>query len=190
MYAPVRSGRGRSKELSMRRKRFSGSIAEPQGRNYVMRTTAFIVLALVLSLAGPAAAQEWDVYKNIQDGFSVNFPGQPRITEIDLDVAVRLQASCARVQRREGPRTIYGDRRRLQRARAVGIERAKSCAPGNAQCRQNAGVMGPGYWRHDMRGAVMFATSKLVLGAAKVTRTRVGVAGNGRRQLRAAHQQG
>ena len=45
-----------------------------------MRVTAF-VFALVLSMAGSAAAQEWDLYTNIQDGFKVNFPGQPKIAE-------------------------------------------------------------------------------------------------------------
>jgi hypothetical protein len=51
----------------------------------------------------------------------------------------------------------------------LGVERAKSCPPGNAQCRQNAGVMGPGYWKHDARAAVMRATFELLSRDAKVT---------------------
>ena len=46
-----------------------------------MRTTA-LVFALVLSVSGPAFAQEdWTEYQNNQDGFKVDFPGQPKVTE-------------------------------------------------------------------------------------------------------------
>jgi hypothetical protein len=45
-----------------------------------MRAPTF-VLPLLLAVAAPAAAQEWTEYQNIQDGFKVDFPGQPRVTE-------------------------------------------------------------------------------------------------------------
>jgi hypothetical protein len=50
-----------------------------------------------------------------------------------------------------------------------GIDRAKTCEEGNQQCRQNAGIMGPGYWKHDERGAIMYATFKLLQRDAKMT---------------------
>ena len=40
-----------------------------------------LVIALVLGLSASAAGQEWDLYTSIQDGFKINFPGQPRVTE-------------------------------------------------------------------------------------------------------------
>ena len=45
-----------------------------------MRITALVV-GLVLSASGSAAAQEWIEYVNTPDGFKVNFPGQPKVTE-------------------------------------------------------------------------------------------------------------
>ena len=45
-----------------------------------MRVTA-IVFAVALSIAGSASAQEWDQYVSTQDGFKVDFPGTPKITE-------------------------------------------------------------------------------------------------------------
>jgi hypothetical protein len=45
-----------------------------------MRMTALVV-GLVLAISDSSAAQEWDLYTNIADGFNINFPGQPRITE-------------------------------------------------------------------------------------------------------------
>jgi hypothetical protein len=134
-----------------------------------MRTTAFIVIALVLSMPGPASAQEWDTYTSIQDGFSVNFWGQPRITETtwksQFDYVLPARVYSVDKGRERYSVTVV-DYTGLEQ---MGTERAKNCPPGNAQCRQNAGIMGPGYWAHDMRGAVMFATAKLVLRDAKVT---------------------
>src|SRR5204863_9547018 len=45
-----------------------------------MRRTIFVI-TLVLGLAAPAMAQEWIEYESIPDGFKINFPGQPRITD-------------------------------------------------------------------------------------------------------------
>jgi len=51
-----------------------------------------------------------------------------------------------------------------------GVARAKTCPPGNEQCRENASaVIGPGYWKQDERGALAFATLKLLQRDAKVT---------------------
>ena len=45
-----------------------------------MRTTT-IVFALVLSMSGVARAQDWTEYVNTQEGFKVDLPGQPKVTE-------------------------------------------------------------------------------------------------------------
>ena len=134
-----------------------------------MRTTALFVTALVILVSAPAAAQEWEDYINTQDGFHVNLPGKPRITETTFKSQMEYVLP-ARVYSVEKGRERYSvtvvDYTTLEQQ---GIERAKTCPPGNAQCRQNAGIMGPGYWAHDMRGAVMYATSQLVKRDAKVT---------------------
>jgi hypothetical protein len=50
-----------------------------------------------------------------------------------------------------------------------GVERAKNCPPGNANCRANAPeALGPGYARHDERGAIIYATYKLLQRDAKL----------------------
>ena len=45
-----------------------------------MRVTAF-VFALMILVSESAAAQEWVEYVNPQDGFRINFPVQPKVTE-------------------------------------------------------------------------------------------------------------
>ncbi len=47
-----------------------------------MRLIALASTSLFLGLSMPAYAQEWIEYVNKEDGFTVNFPGQPQVQEI------------------------------------------------------------------------------------------------------------
>jgi len=127
-----------------------------------MRMTVFAV-ALVLSMWAPAAAQEWDEYVNIPDGFKINFPGQPKVTETTWKSQLNYMLP-ARIYSAERGRERYSvtvvDYHQIEQ---LGVERAKSCPPGNANCRGNAGpALGQGYARHDERGAIVYATFKLI----------------------------
>ena len=133
-----------------------------------MRTIALVFA--MLSVSGPAAAQQWTEYVNTQDGFKVNFPGQPTVTETtwqsQLDYVLPARVYSADRGREHYSVTVvdYSD---LERQ---GIERAATCPPGNAQCRANAGpILGPGYWKHDERGAIVYATFKLLQRDATLT---------------------
>lgn len=119
-----------------------------------------ILFALLLSLSGLAAAQEWQEFVFQQDGISVNFPSKPTITETTWTSQLRytLPARVYSVER--GPEryamTVV-DYRPLEEQ---GIARWKQCPPGNAQCRNGGDTIGPGYWKQDERGALTFALSK------------------------------
>ena len=133
-----------------------------------MRTTALVFA--MLSVSGSAVAQQWTEYVNTQDGFKVNFPGQPTVTETtwqsQLDYVLPARVYSADRGREHYSVTVvdYAD---LERQ---GIERAATCPPGNAQCRANAGpILGPGYWKHDERGAIVYATFKLLQRDATLT---------------------
>jgi len=133
-----------------------------------MRMTTFVV-ALVLSIGAPAAAQSWEEYVNIPDGFKINFPGQPKVTAITWTSQLNFSLP-ARVYSAEKGRERYAitvvDYAPIEQ---MGVERAKTCPAGNANCRGNAGpVHGAGYARHDERGAIMYATFKLLQRDAKV----------------------
>ena len=45
-----------------------------------MRTASF-AFVFVLAISGLAAARDWADYQNIQDGFKVAFPGQPKVLQ-------------------------------------------------------------------------------------------------------------
>jgi len=133
-----------------------------------MRTSAFFI-ALLLVTPRSAPAQEWIEYTSTQDGFRVLFPGQPTIAEttwksqMDYTLPARVYTATRGAERYT--MTVV-DYRGIEQ---LGIARAKACPPGNQQCRETSGIMGPGYWKHDARAAVMRATFELIARAAKVT---------------------
>ena len=133
-----------------------------------MRAMA-LLSALVLSMPGLAAAQDWEEYVSRQDGFSINFPGQPRVTEttwksqLNYTLPARVY-SAERGQERYSVTVV--DYSSLEQQ---GIERWKACPPGNAQCRDGGPTIGPGYWKQDERGAMVFAISKFLRPPYQVT---------------------
>lgn len=134
-----------------------------------MRTIA-LVFALLLSVSGAAAAQEWEPYVNLEDTFEVNFPGEPTVTETTwttvLDYVLPARVYSAERGRERYSMTVV-DYSGLEE---LGIARSETCPPGNAQCRPGAPpALGPGYWVHDERGAMMWATFKLIQQAEEVT---------------------
>lgn len=54
----------------------------------MMRLVA-LVSAVILSVSAPAAAQDWALYVNAEDGFSATFPGQPKIEDIQYATEYR-----------------------------------------------------------------------------------------------------
>src|SRR5678815_178111 len=134
-----------------------------------MRTITLAFL-FALTIAPVALAQEWAEYVNPQDGFKINFPEKPKIAEITWKSQMEYMLP-GRVYSAERGRERYSltvvDYSSLEQQ---GIARAKTCPPGNEQCRENAAaVIGPGYWKQDERGAIVYATFKLLQRDVKVT---------------------
>jgi hypothetical protein len=141
-----------------------------------MRVTAWIAAALLLSLATPAVAQEdWDNFKFTEDGFEVNFPGKPNIETTTWMSQYRYELP-ARIYSASHGRERYSvtvvDYRPVLK---LGEERAKRCPPGAETCigtqdGKRGGIIGLGYSKMDIRGAMTFAALKFVQRpGAKVT---------------------
>ena len=136
-----------------------------------MRPTSLISGAIVLALVAPAVAQEeWNEFASREDGFSVNFPGQPMVEETTWTTQYRYTAPT-RIYRANRGQERYSvtvvDYRTLEQQ---GLERAKQCPAGAEPCRGNqVGSLGAGYWRMDVRGALTYATLKFIQRDAKVT---------------------
>ncbi len=134
-----------------------------------MRVIAILVAGSVLLCSGTAAAQEWTEYTNIKDGFSVNFPGQPKVTETTWTSQMNYSLPMRVYSAEKGPERYSLTVVDYSGIEQMGAERAKTCPPGNANCRANAPAsLGPGYSHHDERGAIVYATFKLLQRDAKL----------------------
>ena len=134
-----------------------------------MRMIEVMSAALVLSLAGPAFAQDWDEYINRQDGFRVNLPGQPKVTETTYkseygaDLPARVYSVDRGQERYSVTAVDYGQGQRLL------TEKAKACPAWADERCTGVEVVGLGYWKMDMAGALLHATMKFLKRDAKLT---------------------
>ena len=138
-----------------------------------MRST-LCVFALVLATAAPLMAQDWIEYQNVEDGFKINFPAQPKITETTW-VTGQGYVLPARVYQGELGSGRYSmtvvDYNVIER---MGMERSQKCPVGAETCQgQPAGqlrpVIGPGYATQEIRDAIAQATFKLLQRDAKLS---------------------
>jgi len=132
-----------------------------------MRLIPLISSALVLALSGSAFAQEWDEFVSQDERFSVNFPGEPTITETTWtsQFGAILPARVYSGAQGTGRFSItVVDYRPIQRLLS---ERSMSCTPGAETC-QGIHDWGLGYWKNDVRGAVTYAISKFLQRDVKV----------------------
>jgi len=133
-----------------------------------MRVT-ISAIAVVLCTTGPALAQDWDLFTSKEDGFKVDFPGQPRMTattfksEYGADLPAHVW-DASRGQERYS--VIVVD---YSVAAALLDEKAKlTCRPGD---ERSCGLTqaGRGYWKEDMAGAILWATYGFIQRPGKMT---------------------
>jgi hypothetical protein len=126
-------------------------------------------LLFVLVASAPAVAQEWTEYQHIQDGFKVVFPGQPTIaettwlSEYEYKLPTRTYSAARGRERYSVTVVDYAP------IAPQGQERRTRCPAGAETCI-GSDLGGEGHWKHDTRGAIVFAVSKFLERDAKVTR--------------------
>lgn len=139
-----------------------------------MRRMTVISAACILWLASPAFAQEWTEYVSAQDGFSVNFPGEPRVEETtylsgyNYTLPARVY-SAHRGQERYSMTVV--DFRGIEE---MGRKRRAECPPGAETCEGQLGTrleaaIGPAYATQDIRGALVHASFQFMQRDAKLT---------------------
>jgi hypothetical protein len=132
-----------------------------------MRTTAS-VLAFILSISGLATAQELSDYISIKDGFKITFPAEPKVTETTWTSQYSFVLP-SRIYTLDKGKEHYSvtvvDYSGIEQ---MGIEKVKTCPPGAPLCR-GTDIGGAGLWKHDVRGAIPYATSKLLQRDIKLT---------------------
>ncbi len=132
---------------------------------------AFMVVVSVLSLSAPGFAQGWEEYINREDGFRVDFPGQPTITqttfktEYGADLPSRVYTYVRGPERYSIQVADYSQAPRLldelvKKRCPEGFRDERSCGFNNA---------GRGYWKEDIGGAILWATWAFMQRDAKIT---------------------
>ena len=132
-----------------------------------MRLTPLLSPVLVVALSSSAFAQEWEEFFSKEERFSVNFPGKPTLTDTTWtsQFGAVLPARVYSGTSGSGKFTItVVDYNPIQRLLS---ERSMSCTPGAETC-QGIHDWGLGYWKNDVRGAVVYAVNTFLQRDAKV----------------------
>jgi hypothetical protein len=125
-----------------------------------MRITTLCVV-LLLSVSGLASAQEWAEYKNVQDGFSLNFPGPPKVTPITWTSWHEFKYPGRVYSVDKGKEHYSMTVVDYSSAEQQGLEKVKTCPAGAEPCL-GSDLAGIGYWKHDVRGAIENAVFRLM----------------------------
>ena len=124
-----------------------------------MRVITALSVALTLFLSAPAFAQEWTEFVSREDGFEINFPGQPNVEETtylsEYDYTLPARMYSAERGRERYSMTVV-DYNGIEQ---MGEERVKGCPPGAEPCHGSNNT-GAGYWKMDIGGAIVHATWK------------------------------
>jgi len=136
-----------------------------------MRVTLFAATCVLACAAGVAAQQDtWTEFVSREDGFRITFPGPPRIQAITWtsQMGYSLPARVFTVDRgREHYVVTVADYRGIEK---LGIAKSQSCTPGAETCiGGQTRIVGPGYWKSDVHGAITYAAFKLLQREAKLT---------------------
>jgi hypothetical protein len=118
-------------------------------------------MGLLLVFAAPAAAQEWDEFVSIEDGFKVDFPGKPTmmVTTFESEYGAQLPAHLYTADRGKEHYTLLAVDYNAVESQLT--ERAKACPPyADERCTGFGGgaTVGAGYWKTDIRGALVWAS--------------------------------
>jgi len=137
-----------------------------------MRLHRLAAATLLLSMSGPASAQEWTEFVSKEDRFTTNFPGAPEVKEstyrsqFGADLPSRVYSAT-----RGGGRfsVTVVDYRPIEK---ILTEKSRSCPEGAETCRGGSNPTsstGAGYWKADVAGAMIYATRQFMKRDAVVT---------------------
>jgi hypothetical protein len=128
-----------------------------------------IVLGAVLLITPVALAQQFAEWESKQDLFAANFPGVPTVstitweTEYGAKIPARVYTSTL-----PGPR-IYSvtviDYAPVQR---LLTEQSKTCDQTDERCTGNTSFPGAGYWKNDVRGAMIYVAARVMQRDVKI----------------------
>jgi hypothetical protein len=134
-----------------------------------MRRMALLAIVFMFSVSVTSFAQEWREFVSKEDLFGVNFPGEPVVTNIvwETEYGAMLPARVYTVK--QGPSTYSVTAVDYNPVQKILTEKAEKCPPNLERCRGYTAYSGAGYWKNDVRGAMVYAAFKFLQRDIKVT---------------------
>src|SRR5213593_4386445 len=130
-----------------------------------MRLMPLMSSALVLAMSGTSFAQEWTEFVSPEEHFTITFPGQPKVTEttwtsqFSAILPARIYSGTQGTGRYSVTVVDYSPIERLL------TERSRTLPALDLAIH----VYGLGYWKTDVRSAVVYAASKFLDRDGKIT---------------------
>ncbi len=138
-----------------------------------MRQIVSFVVVCALSL-GTSFAQEWRTFTSMEDRFSANFPGEPEVAEIlwESEYGAMLPGRVYTVE--QGASKYSATVVDYNPIEEILTEKGKTCPPGLEGCEGTTAARrsdnnGAGYWKTDIRGAMIYVTSQYLKRDVTVT---------------------
>ena len=130
-----------------------------------MRLMPLMSSALVLAMSGTSFAQEWTEFASPEEHFTITFPGQPTVTattwtsQFNAILPAHIYTGANSSGRYSVTVVDYSPVERLLSERSRTLPALD----------QAVHVYGLGYWKTDVRSAVVYAASKFLERDAKIT---------------------
>ncbi len=131
--------------------------------------TVLTAIVFAVSIGQTSFAQEWTEFTTLEDRFSINFPGQPEVSETIWisEYGADLPARVYSATRGEGRYSLTVVD--YNYAEPILTAQSKECPVGAEPCDGLTSIAGAGYWRFDVRGAIVYASWQFIQRDAELT---------------------
>jgi hypothetical protein len=108
------------------------------------------------------AQEQWREFESTQDLFAANFPGEPLVTNVTWETQYGAKLPARVYTAKQGPSTYSVTVVDYNPVRGILTEKANSCPEGLERCNGLTSFAGAGYWKTDVRGAMIYAAFKMM----------------------------
>ena len=136
------------------------------------RHMAVLALAWVCAIPSVASGQaaEWKEFVSKEDRFGANFPGDPVRTEVPWETEYGAKLTAHVYTAKDGQRTYSMTVVDYNPVQAILTAKADACEDLTSErCTGHTSFSGPGYWKNDVRGAMIYAAFKFMQRDVKIT---------------------
>jgi len=134
-----------------------------------MKLTALAALIAIVLLSTTSFAEEWREFVSKEDLFGANFPGDPVVTSIVWETEYGVPLPGRVYSMKQGPSSYSITVVDYNSVKDILTAKAATCPPGEERCNGDTAFSGPGYWKNDVRGAMIYVAFQMMKRDVKVT---------------------